>query len=55
MKAVKLSKEHRASIGFDELSWKFIHTMGEDLGISICAAIRMLIRQEAARKEQQQQ
>jgi hypothetical protein len=53
MKTVKLGEERRASIGFDQLSWDFIHTMAENLGCSVSACVRMLIRQEVKKQNKE--
>jgi hypothetical protein len=41
------------TINFDQSSWNFIHERASELGLSISAAVRIIIRQEIARQQQQ--
>jgi macrodomain Ter protein organizer (MatP/YcbG family) len=45
-------KPIKQSISFDQVCWELIHEMANELSCGVSAAVRILIRQEATRRQQ---
>jgi hypothetical protein len=49
----RLRTDYRQTIALDEIAWKQIHEMADDIASSVSGTLRILIREAYARKQKQ--
>ena len=49
----RMRTDYRQTIALDEIAWKQIHEMADDIASSVSGTLRILIREAYARKQKQ--
>jgi hypothetical protein len=53
MSEKRMRTDYRQTIALDEIAWKQIHEMADDIASSVSGTLRILIREAYARKQNQ--
>jgi hypothetical protein len=53
MSKKSMRTDYRQTIALDEIAWKQIHEMADDIASSVSGTLRILIREAYARKQKQ--